>query len=611
MKPGSHKKIELGLIGLALVFFSLFTVARYAPEHSHADILINSVMSLQNVTLFYWGQNRLLNVLPFIAAIFNDPVFNLRLVLFFPALCHFSLLLFFSMITKEIGGDDGQGYVVLKVFVILSAIFLALFNDGDIFNIAIGHIEYSLPVLLVGISFLLAVKKQWGFSAWLGLTVFLVTVATGLNFSIVLLSLFLVFSHLAYTRKIERRIFFFCLVSIVAFVFWNYVSRQYGDLPYSQFNLNQLRPGLDLVLKNLLSSLDLLNLVLVVLIFLGFNLCRPLLNCRSSYDSRNLPGYFMMVAGLFGIGWLLLFSSSKWVALNLFSYRYFTFFLYGILAYAACETYRVVSLVGARTSWGISGISAIFSFFILWSSFFPFGEYKIFKNVESLSAGYHGLYAGNYWDVWPAVLRDLMNGHTAYGLAHRGEGNREEARMLAAGQLSRDGFISVLCLKDTALNCVHQVSGVIGPVFLEEILPRDEMVNVLRLTQSTAGLVYKDGDFAALPSNAGGMVHNAKVSNGTSGCLFFGPYVPIRAGRYALNVYGNSRFVKTAIADIASRHGGIVHAKFPIPGMTKQILVRNAVLDIPEGVNDLEVRLCVSEVDDLEVTGYELQLYKN
>ena len=67
------------LIWLAII--SLLTVVKYSPEYLNADILINSVMSLQNVTLYYWGQNRLISILPLVASLINNPLYNLIFIL--------------------------------------------------------------------------------------------------------------------------------------------------------------------------------------------------------------------------------------------------------------------------------------------------------------------------------------------------------------------------------------------------------------------------------------------------------------------------------------------------------------------------------------------------
>lgn len=606
MKSGYHRKIEFALLGIALVLFSLFTAMRYSPQYAQADILLNSVMSLQNLTLFYWGQNRLLNVLPFLAAIFMDPVWNLRFVLFFPALCHFSLLLLGAKVAVEMAEDTGQRYVLLKVFVTLSAVFLLLFKEGSIFEIAIGHIEYSLSVLLAGYGFFTAARKQFGFYVWLGLTVTLVAIATGLNFSVILFSLFLGLAHWLYFRKIGQRVLVFCMISLVAFVVWNYISRQYGEMTYSGFSLAQLRPGLALVLTNLLGSMDTLNLLFVMLVLFALNFFRHWSGFRESDSSSHIYAYALTATGLFGIGWLLLFSASTWVAINDFSYRYFTFVLYGMLLFVAFEIRRALDFVRICIGWGAFGVSAILASSMLWSGLLPFAEYQIFKKVNSLAHNQLGLYSGDYWLVWPSVLRDLLDGGGAYGLAHRAEANREKVKQFASGYLAKNGFVAVSCLGEGASGCVRKISDVIGPVHLEEAFLEKEGVIQLKLSRMASRLVYHGGDFAALPSNAGEVKNSTRVTNGTSGCLFFGPYVPMKSGTYQLSVYGNSRNIHAAVVDVVAKHGTVVLARFSVPAMKSSMLLRNETMHVPDGILDLEVRLCLSGQDDLEATGYEL-----
>ncbi len=61
---GKESKAGLWADGLLILVLSLLTVNAFAPRFLNADVILNSVMSLQNVTLFVWGQNRLLNVVP-------------------------------------------------------------------------------------------------------------------------------------------------------------------------------------------------------------------------------------------------------------------------------------------------------------------------------------------------------------------------------------------------------------------------------------------------------------------------------------------------------------------------------------------------------------------
>jgi len=67
-----------------------------------ADVILNSIMSLQKVTLFYWGQNRLLNLVPFILSPITNPGYNLAAHLVFFSFTFFLLLYVMAGIIKRI-----------------------------------------------------------------------------------------------------------------------------------------------------------------------------------------------------------------------------------------------------------------------------------------------------------------------------------------------------------------------------------------------------------------------------------------------------------------------------------------------------------------------------
>ena len=71
----------------ALMWIVLLTTAsynRYMFDGQHADVLINTVMSQQHLSLFYWGQNRLLNLLPFLTSLVSNIPANVFLVTWLP-----------------------------------------------------------------------------------------------------------------------------------------------------------------------------------------------------------------------------------------------------------------------------------------------------------------------------------------------------------------------------------------------------------------------------------------------------------------------------------------------------------------------------------------------
>lgn len=128
------------IIKIIFIFFiSALTVIHYSPSHLNADVLLNSVMSIQNITLFYWGQNRLANILPLLTSFIKDPSINLYVVLFITAFTHYLLLFLFSWISVKILTKENTQYLDLKVFITITLIFLLVINPGAIFNISIEN----------------------------------------------------------------------------------------------------------------------------------------------------------------------------------------------------------------------------------------------------------------------------------------------------------------------------------------------------------------------------------------------------------------------------------------------------------------------------------------
>jgi hypothetical protein len=83
---------------LLIAVLSALTVNLYAPRYFNADVSLFSLMSLQNITIFFWGQDRLANVLPVLVWVFRNPTANLCAVLLFAAATHYALLLLLAHI---------------------------------------------------------------------------------------------------------------------------------------------------------------------------------------------------------------------------------------------------------------------------------------------------------------------------------------------------------------------------------------------------------------------------------------------------------------------------------------------------------------------------------
>ena len=69
--------LVVSLFAALLAIISTLTVLRYSAHHLNADTIMQSIQSVQNVDLFFWGQNRFASAIPLLASPFANPEVNL------------------------------------------------------------------------------------------------------------------------------------------------------------------------------------------------------------------------------------------------------------------------------------------------------------------------------------------------------------------------------------------------------------------------------------------------------------------------------------------------------------------------------------------------------
>ena len=122
-------------------------------------------------------------------------------------------------------------------------------------------------------------------------------------------------------------------------------------------------------------------------------------------------------------------------------------------------------------------------------------------------------------------------------------------------------------------------------------------------------LHYADESLGKLPRQVGYFNGDYVRSDGRGGFLLYGPYVYIDAGNYCLVIEGNASSTSTAWVDVVSNKGTIQHAKFPLSEKlsdAKDILVLEQIT-LKAPVHDLEVRVHVGTVDEVQIEGYKLE----
>jgi hypothetical protein len=114
------RAVAVVLIAAWTILMTRFTVNGYAGS-ANADVLMSSIMSLQNLTVYYWGQNRLLNVLPALAYPFRDPHQNLQAILYITAASYFAFLISISALSAKLFPNRSQPWRTLSIYAAVSA----------------------------------------------------------------------------------------------------------------------------------------------------------------------------------------------------------------------------------------------------------------------------------------------------------------------------------------------------------------------------------------------------------------------------------------------------------------------------------------------------------
>ena len=477
-----------------LISVTLMTVARVAPDGVNADILMNSVMSQQNITLYYWGQNRLLNVLPLAATWLSKPSWNLFGVLVLATLSFYGLLYVLSRCACLLVGASDQPALRLSLFVLISVVAPLVFTTSAMSHMTIGHIEYSFPALLLALvsSWVLVgvpSRDVWSggaLSLWAVLAAFALVLAVGMNPSTVIAAVSIAGASLVYKRRLAWPEVLMLIVSIGAFVGWDYISALYGSSAYSAFRLDTLQNGIQKVLFGLLSTVHLLALVCVLVLILGGKLIGATLQAEPTLRRPRLLLYVALVLALFCLGWLLLFTSNQWVEGNAFAWRYFIFVLFAGILMLAIYLAEYLQHLGARLQIVLACVVAAVGLYMFFpaSDRFDVRHYGVFQRADTLTSSGWGLYAGDYWTVWPSVLRDMLDGHVAYGLAQRAHGNAVATRAFMIQRIQQNGQVTVICLKERVPVCLDQINHAAGPM---------RLIDVKTVTPEVIELDFVDG----------------------------------------------------------------------------------------------------------------------
>lgn len=427
----------------AIALPSLISAWSLGGPQLNADTVMYSVMAHEQLTLFYWGQNRLANGVAALTWPLRDVDLNLWTVLVIHALAWHGLLWLGAAATR-LWSRDGQPLPpVLPVYALLTALSHALLTPEARYVLVAEGQPYALScVAMIAAWPWLAEARQGeagqGEAARQGdvtqpqsiprliLAIAALTAGLGLNPGALALLLCLALSA-AWAGHSRPRAVAVVALGVLLTAAWQGAAQLWGPAvtqpSYLTLRTLQQKAHLLEALGNLWRTLALPWLALALALLGGLAVVR--------HGRREARILFLALAAL-ALTWLGLFASNRWVVINHLHFKYFfpvvliALWLWGWAAAAAVRTWpdrRVerwtaaalgVALlsagIGAQNRWTIASFSELAP-----------AEQRLRQLPPSPRPL---LVGGNYWQVWPLVHRALAADRPVFGTAERGDARR-------------------------------------------------------------------------------------------------------------------------------------------------------------------------------------------
>ncbi len=447
-------------------------VNRLGPEFLDADTLLSSLMSTQKVTLFYWGQERLANVLPFMLAPVTDLARNQWLQMTANAAAYLLLLEALTHVACQL--DDAPPprlyrHVLFALLVALPFLFLRPFA---LYQFTVAAQPYSLSFLCLTWAALAWRRRVEQPLFWVACGPALV-VAVGLNPAVLLLVVALVaWQHRA--GKGRGWIGFFVL-TLSIFVVWTFLSVTYPLRSPASF-MTFAPQGVPAALRASAGEIahEALRLRVVALGGIAVTVAWPQLGLQQRRATLS--------AIALGFVWSLFFLTNLWVQRNSAAFRYF---MPLIFAPVVCTALALAHLCfQRRTVWrarvALLACTLVFAGFCVrpWT---PLASYHLFQPARTplATAQRHQIryFAGDYWTVWPVIFQLRLQGHDALGAFSRGIAM--QAEIMAA--LHKDQIVQprtlAQCINKPLPTCQEQLEKVTRTSWrLADVPPEGESI---------------------------------------------------------------------------------------------------------------------------------------
>lgn len=445
---------------LVCALLAAMAVNRLAPGTLHADTMLQPLMSLQNTTLFFWGQNRLANLIPFLLSWIADPQSNMWAHLWLYAFSFFAFLavLAFAGVARVHPGIAWTDRWL--VFAVMTAVSLIVLPPPAAAVLLVEGHPYAPSFLLLSIAALILTRDGAGVArTWFALLCLFA--AIGVNPAIALVAFSLAVLWLV---GLPIRNAAIIVIATVLFLgVWLALSRLGPAPPYSYFSVGlgslvtDLVDALDAMLEALRpAGLALVGATLGIGIFAGLG---------SPRRRREWHAIFFLTA--LAVGWLVAFATNEWVkTANQSHFRYFAVSILAAVVAVSLVLFSFVREAGRVTKAVVGAVCAAIVVGLLWRAPVGWSRYEVVEAAADYVAFAErddvAFVVGDYWRAWPVVFELIRRGRPGFGLAWRGEGNRAAIVAAIERDLRNGKKPRALCIGEPASDCVEAAARVSG-----------------------------------------------------------------------------------------------------------------------------------------------------
>jgi hypothetical protein len=463
-----------GLAAVALcALLAAMAVNRLAPEGQNADALLHPLMSLQNVTLFYWGQDRLANLIPFLLSWISAPTLSMWAHLWIFSFSFFSFLAVLAFAGAPRLHPDVAWTGRWLIFLMLTAVSLVILLPHAASVLLVEGHPYMPSFLLMAIALLTLTRGGVGLPSTL-IALLSLFGAIGVNPSLVLVPLSLVVLWFAGLEA--RRIALIVAAALVCLAIWLALSRlaQAPSRPYFTISLGSLGGDLVEAVRGMSEALRPAGLALVT--------CAVGVGAFAGLGSPRRPREWqaMCFLGALAVGWWVVFATNEWVKqANQSHYRYFSVTIFALAIAASIMLFSFVRDAG-RLAKALSGaICVTIALGLLWRPPVPWSRYDIVVEVadyvDFAERNDLRFVVGAYWLVWPTASELVRRGRPGFGLAWRAEGNRAAIVTAIEDSLRQGKVPRALCILEPAADCIDRAVEISGFTWVEtpQVCPAD------------------------------------------------------------------------------------------------------------------------------------------